>query len=67
MKSSNNGSMGKAKKMKCKVCGYEWLQYEGIGLQGIEIDPKEDKDIIKCPQCNTIDVEPDEKEHILWD
>ena len=49
------------------MCGYEWLQYEGIGLQGIEIDPKEDNDIIKCPQCNTIDVEPDEKEHILWD
>ncbi len=59
--------MGKAKRMKCKVCGYEWLYYEGIGLQGKTVEPNGDNDIIKCPQCNATDVEPNEKEHILWD
>lgn len=59
--------MGQAKTLKCKECGYEWLHYEGIGLQGKEVEPKEDGDTIRCPKCNATNIETDDNEHILWD
>lgn len=65
--------MGQAKILKCKKCGYEWLHYEGTGLQGIELTNntekggKDNKVEIRCPKCNTTNVETDYNKHILWD
>ena len=65
--------MGNAKKMICNMCGFEWLHYEGIGLQKIEIvNNTEKKEEIneaetKCPKCGSTDVEADRNIQMLWD
>lgn len=65
--------MGNAKKIKCNMCGYEWLQYDGTGLQGgeiannIEKGRKGNKVKIRCPKCGTAKVKADSDIKILWD
>lgn len=65
--------MGNAKKMICNMCGFKWLNYEGIGLQKIEIvnDTKRRGEIneaeTKCPKCGSTDVEADRNIQMLWD
>lgn len=67
--------MGKAKKMKCNVCGYEWLHYNGRGLLGNETTNNRTENAIKenlknackCPKCKSTDIGTYDDIHILWD
>ena len=44
--------MGRGQIIKCKRCGYEFDNYEGVGFAGEEIK-QENKigNIINCPKC----------------
>lgn len=44
--------MGRGQIIKCKHCGEEFTNYEGVGFMGVEIAQQHKSgDVINCPKC----------------
>lgn len=60
--------MGTGKKLKCKLCGAEWMVLQGSGFndhtENREANPE---DLTRCPECGSSEVEIDTNTEILWD
>lgn len=60
--------MGTGKMMKCNECNHEWMQLEGVGLQGKPYrSGKNNGKKVVCPNCGSDNIGIKPKIHILWD
>lgn len=60
--------MGTGKKIRCNVCGAEWLRLYGVGFeQNNDKTQPQDEKSDKCPECGSTDVSDVPNITVLWD